>query len=471
VAAETSIASFTILRLIKQGGQGQVYLGYDRRLRRQVAIKIHRLPASRRARRQTLDEARKIASIRSPRVVQIHDVVETRDYLAMVMEYVPGCDLADFLTAVRPTVASVITVGADLATALAAAREQGVIHGDLKAANVLITAEGRVKLTDFGIARRGEEARTQRAGSISALAPEQALGMTLDQRTDLFALGRLLYYMLTGQQPFGGSAETAVTDLLARDAIPLQTALAEAEDVPRELVLLVEQLLSKDPASRPANTHRVRHLLRLASRQLPLSTSDSLLREARPCFRPESAADIPPRIPSQLRHRGRSSSTGRWRWLARLRTVLVRSPVKVGMCTLILLGLLAPLFSLIDLERPTVYIGETRYEVNPSARVPSEISRSFLAELVRDEVERHAGGAAVSGAAGQRVYRAGATALDGDPGEKLLPGLRCSEVFCLFILQRLVGEQSESRQVLFFPEQPLEQWRQSVREAVVGLYR
>lgn len=470
MTAEASIGPYTILRLINQGGQGQVYLGYDRRLRRQVAIKIHRLPSARRARRHALDEARKIAAIQSPRVVQIYDVMDSGDYLVMVMEYVPGCDLAEYLSTVQPSVASVITVGADLAAALAAARQQGVVHGDLKAANVLITTAGRVKLTDFGIAREPGDGQKEQGASVTALSPEQALGLGLDMRADLFALGRLLYAMLAGQQPFRGSPDIAVRALLEREAVPLQAILQDAEAVPPQLLSLIQKLLDKDPAGRPANTHQVRHALRQAARQLPLSTAGSLLREARPCFRPESAADIPPPIPSQLRQRGRFTSALRGQWLASVGRLLSRYPGRVAVWLLILLGFLAPLASLIDRAGPEVYIEQTRYEVNPAARLPSEISRSFLAELVRDEVQQRVARARVRGVSGPRVYHAGLVSEDRPGGDRLIPGLRCSELFCVFVLQRQSAEGSGSRQVVLFPEQPVEQWRQSVRETVAGLY-
>jgi len=123
--------------------------------------------------------------------VQIHDVIESREHLAMVMEYVPGCDLEELLESVRPSLASVLRITADIAGALTVARQQRIVHGDLKARNVLITATGRAKLTDFGIARRpGVEGAL--AGSLSAMSPEQYLGKPLTERSDLFALGCLL---------------------------------------------------------------------------------------------------------------------------------------------------------------------------------------------------------------------------------------------------------------------------------------
>lgn len=132
------VGPYRILRLIKQGGQGSVYLGYDKRLHRRVAIR-YSLPSTRAARRQLLREARTVASIQSHKVVQIHDVIESSTHLAMVMEYVPGCSLEDFLTAV-PSLASVLTVGTDVAGALALARQNHIVHGDVARATCSLKA-------------------------------------------------------------------------------------------------------------------------------------------------------------------------------------------------------------------------------------------------------------------------------------------------------------------------------------------
>ena len=212
VVADTHVGPYRILRRINRGGQGSVYLGYDRRLGRRVAIKIYRLPSARTARRRLLHEAQLVASIQSPKVVQIHDVLESRGHVALVMEYVPGCDLEEFLAAVRPSLDSILTIALDIAGALAMARlplaavgrrrpQQQIVHGDLKASNVLIADSGQVKLTDFGIAHRGAQGAAPGA-SQSAMSPEQYLGKPLDVRADLFALGCLLYRMLSGAQPF-----------------------------------------------------------------------------------------------------------------------------------------------------------------------------------------------------------------------------------------------------------------------------
>ena len=158
MVGDARVGPYRIIRLVNRGGQGSVYLGYDKRLQRRVAIKVYPLPVQRNSRRQLLKEARVVASLDSPRIVQIYAVIESQEHIAMVMEYVPGCDLEEFLTAVRPSLASILVIAGDLAAALSVARQQQIVHGDLKAGNVLIAADGRVTLTDFGIARRSAAA-------------------------------------------------------------------------------------------------------------------------------------------------------------------------------------------------------------------------------------------------------------------------------------------------------------------------
>ena len=157
-----------------------------------------------------------------------------------------------------------------------------------------------MKLTDFGIARSSHDSspRQMAAASLSALSPEQYLGKPLDLRSDLFALGCLLYRMLSGEQPFmrGGQLDTRM--LLEQSPRPLEERVASELPVPGELVELINDLLQKDPEDRPANTQRVRKVLRRVSREIPLAATNSLLQEARPCFRTESADDIPPQVPA-----------------------------------------------------------------------------------------------------------------------------------------------------------------------------
>ncbi|MGL4564661.1 MAG: serine/threonine-protein kinase, partial [Halioglobus sp.] len=304
-AGDARVGPYRILRLVNRGGQGSVYLGYDKRLHRRVAIKIYPLPNERAARKQLLHEAQVIASMQSPKVVQIHDVIESRDHLAMVMEYVPGCDLEELLASVRLSLASVLTITADIAGALTVARQQRIVHGDLKARNVLITTTGRAKLTDFGIAQR-PAAESAMAGSLSAMSPEQYLGKPLGERSDLFALGCLLYRMLGGVPPFYRDGGLDARALLESDPAPLETLVSADVELPPELIRLVSAMLQKLPANRPSSTRVVRQVLRRVARGIPLAATNSLLGEARPCFRAESAEDIPPPVPADLAREGRS---------------------------------------------------------------------------------------------------------------------------------------------------------------------
>lgn len=463
---ESSIGPYSIQRLINQGGQGQVYLGYDRRLHRQVAIKVHQLPASRRARRRVLEEARRVAGIQSPRVVQIYDVVQSSDYLAMVMEYVPGCDLEDFLFAARPTLASVVTVASDLAVALAASRQQGLVHGDIKAANVLVTPEGRVKLTDFGIARTaGTGGDAISAGSLSAVAPEQLSGRAVDIRTDLFSLGRLLYRMLTGGHSFSRDGVPDPQLLFAEEQRLMSPILLEDGEVPPELLALVEQLLRLDPEQRPRNTHQVRRTLRTVTRQLPLSSADSLLREAKPHFRQESPDDIPPQIPDQLRQRGRSRNTSGTLGISRW-SMLPRSSW-LSMTALALLAVAIPLLAAWRGQVTRVHIEEPVLEVLAGAAPP--LSRQGVARAVQEAIAEQNPTARFSGAVkGRAIYAADRSMA---PDEEIAVQLRCDALACLLLLRRQLPDETRFQQVLLARQQTEAYWAGRLHEAAAALYR
>lgn len=474
------VGPYRIIRLIKQGGQGSVYLGYDKRLHRRVAIKIYRLPQARALRKQLLREAQIVASIQSPKVVQIHDVIESGAHLAMVMEYVPGCSLEEFLTAVRPSLASVLTVGADVAGALALARQKHIVHGDVKAGNVLITEAGRAKLTDFGISRTASEAKSGRwaAGSLSALSPEQFLGRPLDERADLFALGALLYRMLCGEQPFFRDRTLVPELLLQRPPKPLAEIVTGDVELPDPLVAIICELLEKNPKDRPPNTRRVRQVLRKVLRSLPMSVSNSLLREARPCFRFESPQDIPPQIPKDLGQQGRSalapSGTRRARLWHRLKSL--RWPARSALALALVAVVAVPLAITLRNTVTPVHFSQAQTSVSGDTSLPRQISRDWLVEQVRDSLALQLGHLRIIGPIGaypKTVMYSGGEPENWNeaPGMAVAMALRCVDELCVFAVSREQAGARVSRQGVLLADMSVPQWRDVVRDTTLALYR
>ncbi|MEH6636407.1 MAG: serine/threonine-protein kinase [Halioglobus sp.] len=480
MSSDQRVGPYKILRLINRGGQGSVYLGYDERLHRRVAIKIYVLPAQRAARKRLLQEARLVASIQSPKVVQIHDVIESSEHLALIMEYVPGCDLEEFLQSVRPSLATVLAIGADIAGALAVARQQHIVHGDLKAGNVLISDSGRVKLTDFGISQRmsGNIGQTAAAGSFSALSPEQYLGKPLDLRSDLFALGVLLYRMLGGEQPFIRDGQLDPDLLLDHAPRPLEEIISGDVLLPDPLRELVENLLQKNPAERPANTHRVRQVLRQVSRKIPLAAGNSLLQEARPCFRHESADDIPLQVPADLGREGRSrlGAPGDTRTTFAMRLSYLGWPARTVTTLALVAALCVPLvIAMADLQMQ-VHIEQPVLRFATDTNLPAEISASWLVEEVKLALQQEFGVIHVTGPVGatrsQTLYASSAgETTPVKPRERLQIALRCIEDLCVLVVTRKHAGQLYYQQGVLFPDMSTAQWRDIVRGTVAALYQ
>jgi tRNA A-37 threonylcarbamoyl transferase component Bud32 len=479
MAVDNRVGPYRILRLINRGGQGSVYLGYDKRLHRRVAIKVYRLPVQRAARKRLLREAQLVASIQSPKVVQIHDVIESSEHLALVMEYVPGCDLEEFLSSVRPSLATVLTIGADIAGALAVARQQHIVHGDLKAGNILIAESGRVKLTDFGIARSSHDSspRQMAAASLSALSPEQYLGKPLDLRSDLFALGCLLYRMLSGEQPFmrGGQLDTRM--LLEQSPRPLEERVANELPVPGELVELINDLLQKDPEDRPANTQRVRQVLRRVSREIPLAATNSLLQEARPCFRAESADDIPPQVPADLGREGRSrlvlASGGS---IFRQRLSVLGWPARFIAALVLAVAVGVPLVIAVQDRETFIHINEPLLRLSGDIDLPREVSSRWLVEEVKLALRDQLGALHVTGPVGatrsKTLYASGnGDNLPREPEEQLQIALRCTGGLCVFAINREHAALHTYQQGVLFPDMPISQWRDIIRSTTSGLFQ
>jgi eukaryotic-like serine/threonine-protein kinase len=235
------------------GGMGSVYKAFDPTLNRLVAVKfLHRNDPAQTA--QFLREARSQARVDHPNVCRVYEVgeVEGRPYIAM--QYIDGQTLAEAHD-VLPVDAKVRLVR-DVARAVHAAHRTGLIHRDLKPGNVLVgrgeNDELQPQVVDFGLARDADDVRLTRPGSVTGtpayLSPEQALGKTLDRRTDVYSLGVMLYELLTGRTPFqGNNPPHTLLRLIQEEAVPL-SKLNPA--VPRDLETIVLKCLEKDPAKR-----------------------------------------------------------------------------------------------------------------------------------------------------------------------------------------------------------------------------
>jgi eukaryotic-like serine/threonine-protein kinase len=263
------IGIYRVESRIGHGGMGEVFLAWDDRLERRVAIKRIRRDAglSAEQRERFRREARLAARLSHSAVVQIYDLVTEEAEDALVMEYVEGRTLAERLTAGPLEIADALRLAQEIAQGLAAAHEAGLIHRDLKAANVIVTPAGHAKILDFGLARpvsrRPDEAPLTRQGFVigtfHSMSPEQARGDELDQRSDLFSFGILLYEMLTGQAPFRAENPAETLRRIVQEPPPDPRALRPG--LPAEVGPLLDRLLAKDRRDRPQSAGEVAAIL------------------------------------------------------------------------------------------------------------------------------------------------------------------------------------------------------------------
>jgi serine/threonine protein kinase/Tol biopolymer transport system component len=264
--AGTRVGPYEILSPLGAGGMGEVYRARDGRLSRDVAVKVlpPRFAADAEARERFEREARTIAQISHPNICAIFDVGSHEGAGYLVMELLEGESLADRLAKGPLPLSQVLRVGRDICAALAAAHRKGIIHRDLKPANVMLTPAG-VKLLDFGLAKlrerveAGELSRQQTSdapltgagvvlGTLGYMAPEQLEGRPADARTDLFALGTVLYEMATGKRPFPGDTSTAVITAILTSEPPAVSAVRALS--PPSFDRVVRTCLAKDPDER-----------------------------------------------------------------------------------------------------------------------------------------------------------------------------------------------------------------------------
>jgi serine/threonine-protein kinase len=290
--AVDSVGPYRILEKLGAGAMGVVYLAEDARLSRRVALKTvpDERGATPEARRKLLHEARMAARLTHPNVAAIYDIVESSESVHVVMEYVRGETLAARLRRGPLSVDEVTAVGIQLAEAAARAHTLGVIHRDLKLANVMLTPEGQVKILDFGLARARVDVRVaddssstgsgsqerRVAGTPGYMAPEAFLGHAPDARSDIYSLGVMLFELLTGRRPFTGS------DLMAVGLAALTGPTPHVRDIspglPGDLDAVIERAMARKPEDRYASAEELADALRAVAALAAAPTRSSFFR-------------------------------------------------------------------------------------------------------------------------------------------------------------------------------------------------
>lgn len=257
---------------IARGGMATVYLATDRRLERRVAIKVMHghLADDSNFRNRFVQEARSAARLADPHVVSVFDQGQDSDLAYLVMEYLPGITLRDLLRDHgKLTPRQVVDIMDAVTSGLAAAHRAGIIHRDLKPENVLLADDGRIKISDFGLARAAS-ANTATGqsllGTIAYLSPELVTRGVADARSDIYALGIMMYEMLTGEQPYKGEQPMQIAYQHANESVPRPSVVTPS--VPDPLDDLVLWATERSPDERPSDARELLERLREVEKQL-----------------------------------------------------------------------------------------------------------------------------------------------------------------------------------------------------------
>ncbi len=312
LAAGSRLGPFEVVAPIGAGGMGEIYRARDARLKRDVALKV--LPPEVAADPGRLtrfaQEARAASALNHPNIVTIFEIGETDASPWIAMELVEGRTLRSMITGAPLPLKTALQVAAQLADGLAKAHEAGILHRDLKPENVMVTRDGFVKILDFGIAKlvggptEGEEGPFSHltgtgfvVGTTSYMSPEQASGKPLDSRSDQFALGLILYEMLTGRKAFERpTVVQTLSAIIQEDPEPAQRVNPR---VPTPLRWILERLLAKEPEERYAATRDLARELKQLRDNLPAVQESTAVRTAAHASAPPATAAVTAASPSR----------------------------------------------------------------------------------------------------------------------------------------------------------------------------
>lgn len=287
-----TLAHYRITASLGSGGMGEVYRARDAKLGRDVALKV--LPSEMAGSPERLErfrrEAKALAALDHPGIVTVYSVEEADGVHFLTMQLVEGEPLDKLIPEGGMPVERVLEIAAALAEALAAAHEKGIVHRDLKPANVMVAKSGRVKVLDFGLAKvrapdegagseLATEAQTREGivmGTVPYMSPEQVEGRAVDQRSDVFSLGVMLYEMATGRRPFRSGSTAGLMSAILRDAPPPAASLRAG--LPEALQRAIDRCLAKEPGARFQDAGELRAAL--AGRSPSDSGIETAVREA-----------------------------------------------------------------------------------------------------------------------------------------------------------------------------------------------
>ncbi|UCF78171.1 MAG: protein kinase, partial [Candidatus Eiseniibacteriota bacterium] len=248
------ISHYKVTEKVGEGAMGVVYKAEDTKLKRTVALKFlsRQVLGAEEERARFLCEAQAAAALSHPSICTIHEIEEIDGRFFIVMEWVDGQNLRQRIRSGLLKVSDAVKIAVQVAEGLGEAHEKGIVHRDIKSANIMLTARGQVKIMDFGVAKSAEgtgiTTNGSKIGTIAYMSPEQARGESVDHRSDIWSLGVVLYEMLTGRLPFRSEYDQAVIYGILNEAP--ESVISMRAEIPSELHRIVEKAMAKAPEER-----------------------------------------------------------------------------------------------------------------------------------------------------------------------------------------------------------------------------